>query len=349
MNKKNLIIIVSIVLLLLAAGVIYYQFLAPNEAVNQAEIRPKQTIKVTPGSLQQKTSATGFVAPLEEKRLSFPARGSGSTKIKEIYVEEGERVKEDQILIELDKTAAQLQYIKAQNAYNRSKINGSATEIEEARLNLVLSREELENTELKAPFAGVITEITVEEGGHYTSGTAAVIIDNSRLTIEVLIEESDIPYVKLGQPVLVTLESLPGEVISGQVVEIADQVVNNNNIVTLPLTVLLEQSDFDIKIGSSADLDIITGQVDNKIIVPITAVINRNGQEFVMKVENERSQAAPVVTGLTDGLSIVIESGLEAGEIIIINTFQHNKEVTSGEQFRPGGFMPGMGGMKGGR
>lgn len=355
MIKKYWKLIVIIILVLATAGGVYYKFYYQSEAAGQEVINPRMVVEVKKGSLEKTIAATGYVAPIEEKNLSFPTRSSGSTKIKKIYVEEGDRVEEGQLLMELDKTEAKLNYIKAQNAYNKAKINGSNSEIEEARLNLELAREELENMELTAPFDGVITDINVEEGGYYTSGTAATIIDNSRLEVEVSIEESDIPNVKLGQKAVVTLESLPGKVITGQVVEIADQAENNSSIVTLPVTVLLDNSDYDIKLGVSAELDIIVGKVENQVVVPITAVINQNGREFVIKVDDEgRQQLIPIKTGLSNGLKIAVESGLQPGDKIIVNTYQQAlKEgiMPQPQANRPAGFMPGggFGGMRGGR
>ena len=145
MTKKQIKLFIIVVLLLIVAGGLYFLFFAQSKADQRQVINPQMIIEVKKGGLEKKISATGFVAPIEEKNLSFPTRSSGSTKIKEIYIEEGDRVEKDQMLIALDKTDAQLQYIKALNVYNRAKINDSDTEIEEARLQLELTKEELEN------------------------------------------------------------------------------------------------------------------------------------------------------------------------------------------------------------
>lgn len=339
--------IIIIALIIITAGGVYYNYFYKSETTAQTTINPRNIMVVEKGSLLKTIAAEGFIQPIDEEDLSFPSKSSGSTKVKKIYVKEGDRVEKGQLLMELDKTEAQLNYIQKQNSYNRAKINGSKSEIEEARLDLELASLELENLDLKAPFSGIITDIDIEEGGYYNSGDVATIKDISRLKVEVSIEESDIPLVKLGQKAKVTLSSLPGIELSGEVVELGNEANNDNSIVTLPVTVLLEEVDYDIKLGVSADVDIIVGEVKDKVIIPITAIVNRNGRDFVMKVVNGKIQEVPVETGLSDGLNIVVESGLEAGDKILINTFQQAPGYGSDSNTKR---MMGPGpGMMGGR
>ncbi len=343
MIKKYWKIIIIIVVVIILAG-LYYNFKYNNNAETaQTTIDPRMVMEVERGNLQKTIAAEGFIKAINKENLSFPSRSSGSTKIKRIYVEEGEMVEEGQLLIELDKTEARLNCLQKQNNYNRAKINGSRSEIEEARINLELAESELENLELKAPFSGIITDIYIEEGNYFSSGTAATIKDTGRLEVEINIEESNIPAVKLGQPVKASLPSLPGIELDGEVSEIGNEADNNNAIVTLPVTVLLEKIDYDVKLGCSAELDIIVGEVKNKIIIPITAVVNRGNKDFVVKVNDEKTEEIPVKTGMSNGLKIVIESGLEPGDKILTNTFQQAPGYgeNTGREFRGSVMMGG--------
>lgn len=345
LRKYWKIIIVS--LIIIVAGGVYYNYFYKSETTAQTTINPGNIMEIEKGSLAKTIAAEGFIQPIDEEDLSVPSKSSGSTKVKKIYVKEGDRVEEGQLLMELDKTEARLNYIQKQNSYNRAKINGSKSEIEEAKLGLELATFELENLDLKAPFSGIITDIDIEEGSYYNDGDVATIKDISRLEVEISIEESEIPIVKLGQQVKATLSSLPRIELSGEVVELGNEANNDSSIVTLPVTVLLEEVDYDIKLGVSADLDIIVGEVKDKVIIPITAIITRNGKDFVIKVVNGKTQEVPVETGLSDGLKIAIESGLEAGDKILVNTFQQALEFGSDSNDNR---MMGPGpGMTGGR
>jgi len=336
--------ILLVFIIVIAAGIVYFNYNAKNETTSQKEIDPRMIMTVEKGSLRKTISVEGFIEPINTEDLTFPA-SSGSVKVKDIYINEGDRVEEGQLLMELDETAACLNYIQRQNAYNRANINGSKNELEEARLNLELSKDNLENLKLKAPFSGIVTDIYIEKGSYYTSGSAATIKDINRLQVEVNIDESDIPTIALGQEVILTLPSLPGTELGGEVNELGNEADNSNSVVILPVKILIDKTDQPIKLGVSASLDIIIGQIQEKVVLPITAIVSINGRDSVIKVIDGKTERVPVETGLSDGLNIVIESGLEAGDNILLNTYQQVPGYGQGNQ----GGMPGGVFMGGGR
>ncbi|MFP4017606.1 MAG: efflux RND transporter periplasmic adaptor subunit [Halanaerobiales bacterium] len=308
MIKKHWKVLLLVILLVLA-GIYYFNFRSTNQRASQQTIDPGMIMEVERDSLQQTISAEGFIQARDTEDLNFPS-SSGSVKVKKIYVSEGDRVEEGQLLMELDETEAELNYIQRENAYKRAQINGSNNEIREAKLNYQLAEDRLENLKLMAPFSGIITDIYLKEGSHYTSGDAATIKDVSRLEVEINIDESDLPTIELGQQVVLTLPSIPDIELTGEVSELGDEADNSNSVVNIPVSVLIEENDYPIRLGVSASLEIITGEISDKVVVPVTAVINNNGQDTVIKVVDGETEEVAVETGLTDGLRIVIESGL---------------------------------------
>lgn len=345
-RKKWLLIV--LILLLAGAGVYFYQ--AKNKATPVAgeRIPPQMVYRVTTGRIEKTITTEGYIAPVKEQDLTFPAKSSGSVKITGIYVKEGDRVEKGQLLMELDKTEAELRYTQRLNAYNRAKINGSQTEIAEAALDLKLAADELNNMKLTAPFAGIITNVYVEEGDYYTSGAVATIKDTSRLQIRVNIEEKNIPHLKPGLRAKVALTALPGVVVNGEVTEIADEAVISGSMVALPVTITLEKTNYEIKLNTSAKIDIIIGEVHDQVIIPVTAVFHREGQDMVMKIINGQAQPVPVKTGLSNGLQIAVESGLEPGDEILVNTYRQAGSFNESGQ-RPRGFATGPVMIRGGR
>ncbi len=337
--------VLLLIVIVITAGIVFLNYNAESETASQKEIDPRMILEVEKGSLRKTISVEGFIEPIKTEDLTFPAKSSGSVKVKDIYINEGDMVEEGQLLMKLDETEARLNYMQKENSYNRAKINGSKNDIEEARLNFELSKDNLENLKLKAPFSGIVTDIYIEKGSYYTSGSAATIKDISRLQVEVNIDESDIPTIELGQEVILTLPSLPGIELSGQVNELGNEANNNNSVVTLPVKVLIDKTDHPVKLGVSASLDIIIGQVNNKVVLPITAIVNINGRDSVVKVVDGKTERVPVQTGLSHGLNIVIESGLEAGDEILVNTYQQAPGYGQGNQSG----MPGAVFMGGGR
>ncbi|HLV09848.1 MAG TPA: efflux RND transporter periplasmic adaptor subunit, partial [Halanaerobiales bacterium] len=286
-------------LIVVIIGVFYLTNNSREMPASQESIDPRLVMEAKVGNIRDTIIAEGFIEPVNEEDLAFPA-SSGSVKIENIYVKEGDRVEEGELLMELDKTEAQLNYLQRENAYNRARIGGTKNEIEEARLQLELTRDRLNNLELRAPFAGIITDIYLEKGNYYSSGAALTIKDVSRLQIEVTIEEAKIPVIKIGLPVEVTLPSLPGVSLSGEVSKLGDEANNEGAVVTLPLTVLLDELDYEVKLGVSAELDIIIDEVKGRVVVPVTAVFSEEGQDKVIRIVKGEQEKVLVETGLND-------------------------------------------------
>ena len=347
MIKKYWKLILIFVLVLLAAGG-YYQFYYQSETTAQQNtISQDNIIEVKKGNIQKTIAVEGYIKAVKEENMAFPVKTSGSTKIKKINVNEGDKVEKSELLMALDKSEARLNYIQKQNAYNKAQINGSQTQIKEAEIELEMAQNNLENMELKAPFSGIITEINVEEGDYYTSGDVLTLKDISQLEVEVNIGETSIPEIKKGQKAEVNIQSLPGKKITGRVTDIESEATISSGTVTVPVIVTLDKIEEEVKLNSSAKLDIIVGEVQDKIVLPITALVNRQGEEYVIKYEEGNTSPVKVKTGLSNGLKIAIESGIKPGDKVVLNnattSFGRNNagnQQNSGSRPRPGGGRP---------
>ncbi|MCF8000510.1 MAG: efflux RND transporter periplasmic adaptor subunit [Halanaerobiales bacterium] len=316
MKKKILITI--LVILVFAGGYFGYTRYYQKNMVNQKEqIDEKNTMEVTTGSMKKTIPVSGNIYPIKEQALSFSTQGT----VASVNIEEGDTVSKGDILIELKNNKTKLELIRAENNYKNTQINGSQNAIKEARLNYEIAQENLEETQLKAPFSGVVTELSVQKGDYINSGQkVATLIDNSNYEVKANIDESELADLKVGQDVEISMEALPGLQLTGQLTEISSKAVSTSGVVTVPITVLVDSVNNSFKPGLSADMEIITEFVNDKIIVPVTAIVNREGKKMVQKVIDQKTKLVEVETGLTDGLRIVIQSGLKAGEEIVVNS-----------------------------
>jgi len=323
--KKKWIIIGAIIVIVIIAPFIWSRFLnkANKEELTEQDINidinPTLVMTVERGDLRKTVSTSGYLQPVDEKLLTFNLNG----EIEEILIAEGQRVSEGEELIRLEKSQQELNYLKAKNAYELIKINGSESEIKEQELNLKIAEKNLKDTTLKALFSGLITEITVKRGDYVTQGTkVAYLIDDSSYEIEVSVNEIDSLEVKVGQEVIITLDAFPGREFSGKVKEIHNYTKNVNGVVTLPVIVQLDDVDKQFKPGFSALLEIIVGKAEGKLLIPITATLDRGGRQMIVKVIDNKPKLTPVKTGISDGIYTVIEDGLVEGEQILINVYE---------------------------
>lgn len=322
--KKNKWILCGIIILSITAFLIWNNFFKKNDVgltsqIINIKVESHVVMAAKRGDIRKMVSTSGYLEPEEEMSLNFKV----NSEVIEILVKEGDRVSEGAELMRLDKDQQELNFLKAKNAYNLIKINGSGGQVEEAELNFKIAKDNLEATTLKAPFSGLIAEIMVKKGEYITTGTKVIyIIDDSNYKIKANVDESDSFEVKVGQEVIVFMDALPEQEFKGKVDEIAHYTKNINGVVTLPVTVQLDQVFREFKPGFSTLMDIIVDKAENELIVPITAVLNKQGQKLVVEVVDGKSQLTAVKTGISDGVYIAIEEGLAEGDNIIINAYK---------------------------
>jgi len=341
--KKKWWIIGVIVILVIVGPFIWGKFLNKTNKEELTEkninIDPKLVTPVERGDLKKTVSTSGYLQPVNEKSLVFSSNG----QVEEVLIVEGQRVSEGEELVRLEKSQQELDYLKAKNAYELIKINGSESEIEEKRLNLNIAKKNLEDATLKAPFSGLITEVSVKPGDYITAGTQiAYLIDDSSYKIEVSINEIDSLEIEVGQEAIIILDAFPGREFSGRVREIHNYTQNVNGVVTLPVTVQLDKADKQFKPGFSALVEIIVGKAEDELLVPISAILDRKGQQTVVKVVDNKPVFTPVKVGFSDGVYTIIEEGLAEGEEIVINVYEFAKAGSKNNDTQR---TPGMGGF----
>ena len=343
--KKKWLIIGAIIILVIIALFVGSRFLnrASEEEVTEQNINinitPKMITSVKRGDLKKTVSTSGYLQPADEKALTFSLNG----EIEEVLVGEGKRVTEGEVLVRLEKSQQELNYLRAKNTYELIKTSGSESEINEQELNFQIAKNNLEDTTLRAPFSGLITGISVKSGDYISSGgEVAYIIDDSSYEIEVAVNEIDSLEIEVGQEVIIILDAFPGREFSGRVREIHNYTQNVNGVVTLPVIVQLEEIDKRFKPGFSALVEIIIGKAEGKLLVPISAILDRRGQQIAVKVVDNEPVFTPVKVGFSDGVYTVIEDGLAEGEEIVINVYEFaNTDFKNNDTQR----TPGMGGF----
>lgn len=209
-----------------------------------------------------------------------------------------------------------------------------ATKVSDARIAVV--QEALDRTILEAPFDGVVAEVNGELGEYVTPSPPGIqtlpaidLIDHSCLYISAPIDEVDLPEVKKGMPVRITLDAFPNDNFAGQVRRISPYVLE---IEKQARTVEVE-ADFTnpddysrLLAGYSADLEIVLDTHDNVLRIPTEAVMvpevlgdNKQPRVLVLPDGEDTLRERSVETGLSNWKLTEIKSGLEEGEKVVIS------------------------------
>jgi len=338
--KKRKWMIGVLILLILGAGtywvIDYFQQQNDSQAstgILVEDIDLDAAIEVTTGTIRETVSTSGYIQPENAISLSFASTGTAGGTVEAILVETGDRVEKGQALVKLEDKQERLNYIMAKNEYELAKISASPSTIEEEQLTMEVALDNYESKTLKAPFAGKIVEIFIEEGD-FIEGTDDVIylIDDTSYEVEVPVDEVDCLKIKVGQKAEVELDILEDQIFMADIVEVAEYANQSSGVVTVPVTLRMENVSPYFKPGYSSTAEIIVEQKEDAIRIPITALSEGKRGSMVLKVEGEQIMPTPVQTGISDGYYQEITKGITAGDRIIVNNYQMNEKY-SGDGF----------------
>jgi len=194
-----------------------------------------------------------------------------------------------------DTASAQLNQAKAKLAQARAQQDSANMHIKQNTANLTRVTDVLSKTEYSAPFDGVITNLPVREGETVVIGiqnapgsTLMTIADTSVITAEVMVDETDIVNVKMGQPAEVTIDAFPKQKFKGEVTQIGDNAVIRSTGVSTAQSTSSSQEAKDFKVvvtlqhppenllpGLSTTARITTDTRSGALAIPIQALTVR--------------------------------------------------------------------------
>ena len=211
----------------------------------------------------------------------------------------------------------------------RQDIALAKVDVEADRISLQNAEQRLKETKVYAPMAGVISDRMVQTGQIISSPTNNVsggtelltLSDLSRIFVLASIDESDIGKIAVGQAATVTVDAFPDTPFKGEVVRVATKGANVSNVVTFEVKVeILDESKDRLRPEMTADVEILCGEKDSALLVPIEAVRGVGIEKYVLTPapQGQEPGHVPVTTGLTDDTNIEIEGELKEGDVILL-------------------------------
>ncbi|MEL6151269.1 MAG: efflux RND transporter periplasmic adaptor subunit [Chloroflexota bacterium] len=194
-------------------------------------------------------------------------------------------------------------------------------QLDQARLSLESARSALEDSQIAAPFDGVVAQYNLTPGEDPPVDQPAVqIIDNSAFYVELGIDESDVVDIAVGQSVSLRLDALPEAEISGTIERIAITPDPTSTTVVYRARVRLDPTEANVRVGMSTTATIVTRELNDVLIVPNRFIrVDRDSQQAFVTIQrpDERFEEIPVVLGERNAQISQIVSGVEPGQRIV--------------------------------
>jgi macrolide-specific efflux system membrane fusion protein len=284
-------------------------------------------------------------------------------------------------------TSAKAALDRAQTAYDRIANDHQASQYLNADwgpyTQIVKALEDAQDAYTQAVSNCNVTKLSLNDSSlrsaqaQVQSGSSAAvsIADTSRLHVDVLVDETEIAAIQVGQDAQITLDALTGITLTGKVANIAPAGTVSSGVVNYNVRVNLDATDAAqsaaLKLDMTANASIIGEKHENVLSVPTLAIrtmtarsqtnaatttasgtVSSTASSMVMVVQNGQPRPVPVTVGMTAGDLTEVSGDLQVGDQVVLKTTTTSTSNTQDFGGPPdggfGGPPPDMGGGAGG-
>ncbi len=330
-----------------------------NLAVKEGDHVKKGQLLLQIDRVQLAAQAQGREASLAAMRHDLDAARANAEQARADY----ERAKQNfaaKILAEAD-------YQKAKSSLDAAEATLAATEqrMNSTSADLVASRDSLSKTTVTSPLNGIVTSLPIKEGEVTVVGTMnnagtelMTVSDMGEVEAVMMVDETSVPQVKLGQKATLSIDAYPNRKFSGTVTEVGsspipkndpdlETLVANSEAINFKVKIRLDDPPDTIRPGFSVTADIVTGHADGASAIPIQALVVRDvpskdkkpsassrpeTEEGVYVVKNGKLEFDKVETGIAGELMIQLKNGPAVGQEIVTGPFKVLRQVKEGDR-----------------
>lgn len=252
----------------------------------------------------------------------------------QLLAEEGDVVRAGQVLARIDPDRARLEMErnratlrKLENNYRRSQellaqklVSAEASDqirfdLESAKASFDLAQLELSYTTVVAPISGVIAQRMVKPGNLIALNAPMFrIVDNSRLEGVLNVPERELATLKVGLPVRMVVDAIPGQVFTGTVDRISPVVDAGSGTFRVVATFKGSQT---LRPGMFGRIEVVYDQRSDVLTLPRTALLDDEGEPAVYVVRDKKAMRVPVQLGYVNGELAEVRSGLKEGDQVV--------------------------------
>lgn len=253
----------------------------------------------------------------------------------------------DQYISEEKSTQASLQEAKRQLSLLRSGSRPEEIAQRQAAVNAAIGelksvQVQLEDTIIRAPFAGVVTQKYATEGAFVTPTTSASTTASATSSsivaiakgLEILAEvpEVDIGQIKQGQQVEIVADAYPDRVFKGRVRLISPEAVVEQNVTSFQVRVAIDSGKDRLRSGMNVDLTFLGARQEDALVVPTVAIVTEKGKTGVLVPnENNEPEFRPVTIGQSVQDRTQILQGVSEGDRVFINPPENKQSKNKNE------------------
>ena len=314
----------------------------PAPAAATASPPTVSVAKARKGPISRTIALPATIRPHEQAVLYAKVAGY----LRTIRVDKGDSVREGELLAEIESpelgadlarqkaevAVANVAYRRASEAQRKAPDLVMPQTVDDAKGKLDMAQANLERTEtllgytkIRSPLSGIVTKRWVDPGAFIpsaTSGSVAqsaallTVMDIRSVRIDIPVPEPEVPIVRVGLPVEVTLDELPGRAFPGSVTRFAYALDEASKTMTAEAEIANPKR--ELRPGMYARARIAMERKADVLLIPAAALVAGKGQDFVFTVTDGKAKRVAVKAGFRDATSVEILDGLAPDQTVVL-------------------------------
>lgn len=292
-------------------------------------------VKVGRQVIEDHFSVSGTIVANNDVTVLSETQG----RVVKVNAEVGDYRQAGSVLVEVDSElreaafkAAKVSYEKAtkdleraeelfkQNSISQSQIETQRWGFQSTEAQYIVARRQFSDTKITTPISGIVTARFVNIGtmvmGAPQATAIANVVDISKLKVKVSVAEKDVFKLKKGEPVEVTTDVFPGTTFMGTIFSIS---AKGDDAHTYPIEVVLKNTKQQLRAGMFGRVTFAPKVVGSSMVLPREAIVGSVREASVYVVQNSTASFRSVTVGKEFGTSVEILSGVQEGEIVVVN------------------------------
>ena len=278
-------------------------------------------------------------AELESAQAEFELKEVTYKRLQAVREEEPDVLPQQTV----DEARAEFQVSRAKVKVIESTMNQVLTRVRQVEASLSRLKTLLSYAEVRAPFAGIITERFVHPGALIQEATTSqnvqpivTVSDMEILRVFLDIPESEVPFVEVGDKASITVDALPDRKVEGKVTRFATAL--NPSTRTMKTEIDIPNPERLLRPGMYGRVTLVLEERPATLTIPAQALHVDGETTFVYAVSAGTAKKTEIQTGLNDGITIEVIQGLEGSETLVVEArgqIDHGTNVNSIQSWAP--------------
>jgi len=237
---------------------------------------------------------------------------------------------------DLEKAQAALELALIEAGRKKGEVQAATKGLTQSEVDVKMARLNLEKTRVRAPFAGIITDVKLSPKERLDPGREIfTLVDISRIKVRAKVLESEVGKVVAGREVDLRFSAFPGRGFKGRI-EAVSPIINAEDK-TCGVYVTMDNPSEEIKPGMHAEVEFPTEIFTGRLLVPQQAILVRGGRKLVFAVEGDIAKWRYIEVGLENEKFAEVLPGKEpgwgvsAGDTVIVEghiTLAHDTKIS---------------------